>query len=408
MIQMKLRWLCMAFLMAGLPLSARADDEDEPDVDEILKKADETTKALTEVSYEAEFYGEGEVATRMPQIRGKVQAKEAKKGLIGSMFGGAGEFMHFEGEFQAPGADEKTAFESSCDGKMVYAIDRSQKVFTEGKYPEAQRLLRMGRPLLMLEFIHATPFSDEINATKAQHEGVKEVGGVECDVIFVTYQNDSETRWFFGKADHLPRRCERIVKNEDGEDEGSTILIVKNLDTKPGLSDTAFRLEAPEGFKTKPYEAGSGDESAALLAKGSTAPEWELKSPDGETVSLAEQKGKVVVLAFWATYSGPSKLSMPGIQKLHDEFKSEPVLVWGVNCWERGGDPVEYMKKKGYTFGLLMDGDKVAEKYRLNNLPAFYVIDGDGKIAYGSLGFLKDKEKELAKAVEEALEKGKS
>ena len=405
MIQTRFRWLCMAFLMAGLTLPTRANDEDEPDVDEILKNADEATKALNEVSYEAEFHAEGAIAERMPQVRGKAMAKEAKKGLIGSMLGGGANLMHFKGKYKAPGMDEETEFDSACDGKSVYAVDFAQKVLTHGKFPEAQRILFPGMRLFMQEYVHATPFSDEINAQSAKHEGVKKVGDVDCDVIYVNYSEGVQARWFFSKEDHLPRRVERIVINEEGEEEGALITVVKNLNTKPGLSDADFRLEAPEGFKTKAFEPGGGDDSNRLLAKGSAAPDWELTTPEGETVTLSEQKGKVVVMAFWATYSGPSKLSMPGIQKLHEQFKSNPVTVWGISCWETGGDPVEYMKKKGYSFGLLVKGDKVADQYRLSNLPAFYVIDGEGKIAYASVGFLKDKDKELAKAIEEAIKK---
>ncbi len=410
MIQKKQLVLLMAAAYFGVSLGLRAEDPEKPNAKEILKKADEATKAVTEVTYEAEFHGDGEIAERIPKVEGKVMAMEAKKGLIGSMFGGGGDYMRFEGKAEAPGADEAIEFESACDGKKIYSINRAQKTFTVGKYPEASRLISMGMqqpPLLMLEFIHPTPFSDEIKAKSAKHEGVKKIGDVECDVIFVKYQNDSETRWAFGREDHLPRRCERIVMNPDGEKLGSTILTVTNLNAKPGLSPDSFRLEAPKGFETKEYERGSGGggDAPSLLAKGTKAPNWDLKTPEGKTVSLKDQEGQVVILAFWATYSGPSKLSMPGIQKLSEEFKDDKVKVWGVNCWERGGDPVEYMKKKNYTFGLLVDGDKVAEKYRLNNLPAFYVIGGDGKVVYSSVGFLKDKDQEIAKAVKGALAK---
>lgn len=409
MIQKRQLVLLMAAGVVGVSLGLRAEDPEKADAKEILKKADDATKAVTEVTYDAEFHGKGEIADRIPKVKGKVMAMEAKKGLIGSMFGGGGDYMRFEGKVQAPGADEAIDFESACDGKKIYSINRAQKTFTVGSYPEALRLINMGLqqpPLLMLEFIHPTPFSDEIKAKSAKHEGIKKIGDVECDVIFVKYQNDSETRWAFGREDHLPRRCERIVSNRDGEKLGSTILTVMNLNTNPGLSADAFRLEAPKGFETKAYERGSGGNDApTLLSKGSKAPNWELKTPEGKTVSLKDQQGQVVVLAFWATYSGPSKLSMPGIQKLSEEFKDDKVKVWGINCWERGGDPVEYMKKKNYTFGLLVDGDQAAEKYRLNNLPAFYVIGRDGKVVYSSVGFLKDKDKEISKAVKEALAK---
>lgn len=404
MIRMMQRQCLVSILVMGIASVAWADDE--PDVKEILKKADAATKALTEVSYEGEFFGEGEIAERMPKIQGKVIAKKAKKGLIGSMLGGSANLLHFEGKVRPPGMDEETAFEAATDGKKAYSIDRAQKVFTQGKYPEAGSLLRAGSALLFQEFVHPTPFSDEINAKKATHEGVKKVGDVECDVIYVVYSMGLEARWYFGKEDHLPRRVERMEKGDDGEELGARVQIAKNLNAKPATSESTFRLTAPEGFESKEYTGGGGGgEASSLLAKGSKAPAWELKTPDGKTVSLQEQEGKVVVLAFWATYSGPSKLAMPGIQKLSDEFKGQPVQVFGVNCWERGGDPVEYMKKKGYTFNLLVEGDKVADQYRLNNLPAFYVIGGDGKVVYASVGFVKDKDKEIAKAVDETLKK---
>mgnify|MGYP003693549461 CR=1 FL=1 len=99
-------------------MSRRGDDKDKPNVKEILKKADDATKAVTEISCDAEFHGEGEVAQRVPKVRGKVMAKKAKTGLIGSMVGGAANSVRFEGKFQPPGMDEDTAFESATDGKM--------------------------------------------------------------------------------------------------------------------------------------------------------------------------------------------------------------------------------------------------------------------------------------------------
>jgi len=120
-------------------------------------------------------------------------------------------------------------------------------------------------------------------------------------------------------------------------------------------------------------------------------------------VRLADLRGNVVVVDFWATWCGPCKLAMPGMQALQDEFAGEPVKVFGINCWERGGDPAAYMQKRKFTYGLLLDGDKVAEQYRINGLPTYYVIDAQGKIAFASSGYAPGIDGRIKNVVSEAL-----
>ena len=139
-----------------------------------------------------------------------------------------------------------------------------------------------------------------------------------------------------------------------------------------------------------------------MLKIGTSAPDFALKTPGGEKVSLAGLRGNVVVLDFWATWCGPCKMAMPGVQRLHEKFAGKPVRIFGVNCWERDGDPVQFMKDKKYTYGLLLEGDDVAEKFKVRAIPTFYVIDRAGKIAYA--GFYKPgHEDELTAVIEKAL-----
>src|SRR5262249_21362197 len=142
-----------------------------------------------------------------------------------------------------------------------------------------------------------------------------------------------------------------LLRNVEGQELWSSLTVSK-LNTEPGLENDDFRLKKPEGYETRDFEEPS--DSPALLTVGQKAPDFELKDPDGQTIKLSSLKGKVVVLDFWATWCGPCKMAMPGIQKLHEEFKGKPVKVFGVNIWEKDGDPVAYMASKKYTYGLLL------------------------------------------------------
>jgi thiol-disulfide isomerase/thioredoxin len=125
----------------------------------------------------------------------------------------------------------------------------------------------------------------------------------------------------------------------------------------------------------------SGTSAAAPAAAGGSA-----RVIQASDFRLEDYKGQVVVLDFWATWCGPCKMAMPGVQKLHEHFQGRPVQVFGVNCWERG-DPGAYMRDNGFTYGLVMGGDDLAKKYKVDGIPTFVVIGIDGERLQRSVGF---------------------
>lgn len=381
----------------------RKDAGDQPNVKEILQRADAATKAVTAVSYQAEFYGEGDLAERLPRLSGSVKAREPRRSLLGRMVGSSAKDMfRIEAVERKPSAENGRNLKVASDGTRVYRLDEETKSFFTGTLPDAGKLLSPADRLLMIEFLHPTPFRDEINGKSAKYEGRKKISGVECHVIYVVYVNNTESRWFFGIEDYLPRRVDRIVKNDMIE--GATILTITALDAAPDLAAADFKLARPKDFAKKQYEPSESPPAPPLLAVGQDAPDWKLATPGGEMVSLKDLRGNVVVLDFWATWCGPCKAAMPAVQQLHEQFKNQPVKVFGVNCWE-DGDPAGYMKDNGYTYGLLLGADKVAEAYHVSGIPTFYVINPEGKISYASAGFMPDKEKEIAKIIEKAIER---
>ena len=183
------------------------------------------------------------------------------------------------------------------------------------------------------------------------------------------------------------------------------MLLVSGLKVDPKFGKDVFAPKIPEGYREQKYQAPKArGKRPQLLDVGTEAPDWTLTNSAGKSVSLKSLRGKVVVLDFWATWCGPCKRAMPGIQKLHEHFKGKPVEIIGVNCWERA-DAAAYMEKNKFTYGLVLQGDDVAKAYQVSGIPTFYVIGKDGKIAHRASGFNKDLEGQLSRIIEGALSK---
>jgi cytochrome c biogenesis protein CcmG/thiol:disulfide interchange protein DsbE len=371
-----------ALLAMSAPVAAASD---EPDALEILKKADAATKAVKAFSCKAEFRGTGGIANGVPTIQGTVQARQARPGVLGLIFGAkhGRPSQRIKGEFTPPGAKTAEPFEIASDGKRAVLIDVQRKILTRGELPEAEAMLKTGLPLYMIELLHPTPFTDEITAKETRCEGVEDVEGVACDVVFVVYhKSDIDSRWYIGRADSLPRRVERLYGRLGRP--GSTVLTLTDLVVAPSLGASDFAPSTPKGYRVKTFQPP--------LRLGQRAPNWKLPAPDGKIVSLESLRGNVVVLSFWATWCDYCKQSMPAMQALHEQYAERPVKVFGINCWETDGDPVAYMKSANRNLPILLGGDKVADKYRVNCLPTFFVIDAKGRIAYIGSGMLQARE----------------
>jgi peroxiredoxin len=115
---------------------------------------------------------------------------------------------------------------------------------------------------------------------------------------------------------------------------------------------------------------------------GKLAPVFELTDVNGKKVSLADFKGKVILINFWATWCGPCKAEMPSLNKLFLAFKSDGFVVLSISV-DSSEKPVQaILKEQSIAFPVLMDKeqDVYFDLYGVLGLPTSFLIDRDGII----------------------------
>lgn len=117
------------------------------------------------------------------------------------------------------------------------------------------------------------------------------------------------------------------------------------------------------------------------LILGSIAPEFRLADLSGRTASLADYKGKVVLVDFWATWCTSCEVELPDLKKVHNKFAATDFALLAVSVDEAGPDVVaRYAAEKSMPFRILFADDATPKAYRVFGLPTKFLIARDGTI----------------------------
>ncbi|NKB81864.1 MAG: redoxin domain-containing protein [Nitrospirales bacterium] len=121
---------------------------------------------------------------------------------------------------------------------------------------------------------------------------------------------------------------------------------------------------------------------------GAPAPNFTLFDLAGKPVSMSDMKGKGVLLNFWATWCGPCRVEMPGMENLYQHLQSKGFEILAISTDPQGTTVTQpFQEAYGLTFPILHDADyEVGTSYGVRTLPMSYLVDRHGIIRHQVFG----------------------
>ena len=226
----------------------------------------------------------------------------------------------------------------------------------------------------------------------------------EPDSIFGMMTIRQETYFWIDKKDYLPIQFATAFDVVEQQDTLYQYKECKLLSFDPNVDESKLTLKSiPENIVLKDYEPYKEPEP---LLEGSPAPEWSLPTLAGDTIRLADLKGKVVLLDFFYKSCAPCCAAMPILQSLYEKYKDKGFVMIGIDPIDdpEKDEMADFLAKRGITYTILFSERELSDIYRVSGYPTLYFLDREGKIAKMHIGFGKGMEEELEADLVKLLE----
>lgn len=184
--------------------------------------------------------------------------------------------------------------------------------------------------------------------------------------------------------------------------------LLQNIISKKTLSNNEV-IEIFNNFDESVKNTKTGKKIQEIIKNlnsteiGSMAPDFSAKNPDGKEISLKESLGKVTIIDFWASWCGPCRKENPNVVAMYNELHSKGLNIIGVSLDNPNGaqDWKDAIAKDGLIWNHVSNlqgwKDPIAVQYKVETIPATFILDASGKIVAKDLrgDELKAKIKEL-------------
>ncbi len=135
-----------------------------------------------------------------------------------------------------------------------------------------------------------------------------------------------------------------------------------------------------------------------------SAPDFTLKTTQGDNVRLSEKRGEVLLVNFWASWCGPCRQEMPLLNALHQRYSKLGFNVVGVNVDKDSALANKLLKDIPVTFPVLLDNTgAVSASYNVSAMPTTVLIDRDGNMRYLHKGYKPGYEQEYEQQIKELI-----
>jgi peroxiredoxin len=180
------------------------------------------------------------------------------------------------------------------------------------------------------------------------------------------------------------------------------VLLVLATFAWAGWANWEYRKQAAEKRLANVSQAElveAGDAQAALNPLiGKPAPQFSLEDLSGKKISLADYKGKALLINFWATWCGPCKVETPWLVDLRNQYAPKGFEILGVSTDDIDRDDArmfgtekkeiaDFVERMRMPYPVLIEGDKLSKPYGgLDAMPTSFFVDRNGKIVAATMG----------------------
>ncbi|MDP4209983.1 MAG: TlpA disulfide reductase family protein [Bacteroidota bacterium] len=151
---------------------------------------------------------------------------------------------------------------------------------------------------------------------------------------------------------------------------------------------------------------GQDDEKASTLTKiGQDVPSFSFAQDNGQLLKIADYKGKVVLLNFFATWCGPCMLEMPKVESLlWQPLKTDKFMILAFGRKHSREEMDAFKKVKGFTFPIFPDPQaSIYNLFASKYIPRNIVINKEGKIVFQSVGYSEEEFQKMVNIIKAQL-----
>lgn len=262
----------------------------------------------------------------------------------------------------------------------------------------------------LLETMCDTNPYDQImtDVDKVEYIAAEKLGDKDCDHVRFTQRDMSWDLWVRQGAqpwiEKVTADMSKIfARKQTASDQLKNLKSIltctySNIQPNVGPAADLLTFKAPEGASEVKsfFDKDSTPKTHPLV--NTQAPQFELDTLDGSKFDISANKGKIVVLDFWATWCEPCVRALQMVTEVTSTFKNKDVVLLSINVQESPDKINEFMNKTNITapVGLDQDGE-VAAKFQVRGIPQTVVIGKDGKIAEVHVGYGEDRRDRLIK-----------
>jgi peroxiredoxin len=303
-------------------------------------------------------------------------------------------------------------------GEKAFSYNERMRLFAMGDAPKGRTAIdklpppipQFLDPSLMLTIAEVPSASLLKDATQVSKGDDVIIDGVSCPALVVKQKPGTILTVLFDPQTHLMHRALTdarallVAKGNVNVQSGLLTVDYTTIAADADLKSEQFAWAPPEGARDAAAEAPQGAAADATALEGKDAPDFKLSGLDDKAVSLADVKGSVTILDFWATWCGPCRASLPHLADLYAKMKGDGLKVYAVNCSEDKPTVQAFVEQTKLAVPVLLDTDgAVSQKFDANAIPETVLIGKDGRVRKVFIGFSSDTEDQIAAAVKAAL-----